>query len=310
MSSFNLGSVAADQEISGYLRREKFDALVIHEPLIPFLNWEVMNFSGAPRIGWFHATTINNPWEFPTNLVVEPVQMWLKSKLSGMIAISASAKQVWKKVFGREGIIISGGVDVRKFTEAVPADLGDAEAIKLLFVGRLDERKGILDLIRAVGMAIKKVNLRLWIVGDGPQMQDAWDLVKSLNLGGKVRFTGRIANKELAGYYKGADIYCAPSWGGESLGLVLLEAMAAGTPIVAYANPGYKYTLTGYPWKKGLAAVKSIKQLAGAIEELAQRPELRQELAEWEQRKVREFDWEVMTDKFLDYVGEVVRKNA
>jgi phosphatidylinositol alpha-mannosyltransferase len=310
MSSFNFGSIATNREMDSYLRKEKFDVLLIHEPLIPLLNIEVMNFSGTPKIGWFHATTINDPWEFPTKLIVEPVQVWLRSKLSGMVAISTSARQVWKKVFGRDGVIISGGVNVEEFAHAKHADLGGSEEIKLLFVGRLDARKGILDLLKAVAAVPTNINWKLWVVGNGPQMSEAWELVSKFGLGGKVRFVGRVSDKDLPGYFKAADIYCAPSWGGESLGLVLLEAMAAGTPIVAYGNPGYKYTLDGYPWGEGLVPVKSVNKLAEAIGKLAADAELRQRLSLWEAVKVRDYDWEVMTDKFLDYAEKVIEKHA
>lgn len=306
ISSFNLGSIATEKEVTRYMRQEKFDVLVIHEPLIPWLNIEMMNYSGVPKIGWFHATTINNPWEFPAKLVAEPVQMWLRTKLSGMIAISTSARQVWKKVFGREGVIISGGVDWEKFALAPPIGMGQTKTVKILYLGRLDERKGILDLIKAVGLLRKTADLELWIAGDGPQMQDAWYLAMKLGLGGKVRFVGRVNNDDVAGYFKATDIYCAPSWGGESLGLVLLEAMAAGAPIVAYANPGYRYTLQGYPWKKGLVPVKSVKKLAAAILELSGNIELRRQLSEWERERARDYDWEVMTDRFLAYVEKVI----
>jgi phosphatidylinositol alpha-mannosyltransferase len=289
------------------LKKEKFEVLVIHEPLAPFLNWEVLNFAGTPKIGWFHATTLFNPWEFPVNLVAEPVQVWLKSRLAGVIAISASARDIWKKTFDRTGEIISGGVDIGKYAETKPADLGDRDAIKILFVGRLDERKGLPDLIRAMGMITNKLNLRLWVVGDGPQMTEVWKLAHQVKLGGKIRFVGRVSDDDLPGYFKAADIFCAPSRGGESLGLVLLEAMAAGAPIVACANPGYKYTLSGYPWEKGLVPVKSVKKLAEAIEELAGDTSLRQRLTIWETEKVKEFDWEVMTDRFINYAGKICR---
>ncbi len=307
MASFNFGSLATGKETGSFLRKQKFDSIVIHEPIVPFLNWEVMNFPGSKKIGWFHSTTVINPWKFPANFVIEPVQDWLKSKLSGSIAISTSAKTVWRKVMGRSGVIISGGVDTNKYSESAAADLGDADKIKILFVGRLDARKGILELVEAVGK-MKYKNVRLWVVGNGPQLDESWNLVHKLKLGGRVRFVGRVGDADLPGYFKAADIYCAPSTGGESLGLVLLEAMAAGTPIVAYANPGYRYTLGGYPWGKGLVPVGSTAKLAQALDELCEKADLRAQLSEWEVQRSRAFDWRVMTDKFLEY-AEKVRKN-
>ena len=82
--------------------------------------------------------------------------------------------------------------------------------------------------------------------------------------------------------------------------------MAAGAPVVTYANVGYKYTLTGTPWSGQLVPVKSYKKLAGSIIELAKSAELRQKVADWQKEKVKDFDWEVVTDKFENYLNEVV----
>jgi len=306
MASMNFGSWATDKQVSSYLKQERFDVVCIHEPIIPFLNWEVMNVPGLVRVGWFHSTSFGDPLQFPMGIVTEPMQNLLALGLQGKIAASPTAKHVWRRVFSKGGIVISAGVDVARFTEALTANLGGLGRIKILFVGRLDMRKGVLEILRAFSEVVKSVESELWIVGDGPQFEQAWELVRNTKIGGRVRFVGRVAESELAGYFKAADIYAAPSLGGESVGLVLLEAMAAGAPVVAYANVGYKYTLTGTPWSGQLVPVKSYKKLAGSIIELAKSAELRQKVADWQREKVKDFDWEVVTDKFENYLNEVV----
>jgi phosphatidyl-myo-inositol alpha-mannosyltransferase len=305
MASVNFGSWATDKQVFSYLRQEKLDVVCVHEPLIPFLNWEVINFPRLVKVGWFHSTSFVDVLQFPMGLVTEPVQNLLAAGLDGKIAASPTARYVWRQVFSKGGEVISAGVDVERFANATAADLGGKTRIKVLFVGRLDMRKGVLEVLKAFGEVVKSVDAELWIVGDGPQLPEAWELIKDLKLGGRIRLVGRVSDGELPGYFKAADIYAAPSLGGESVGLVLLEAMAAGVPVVAYANVGYKYTLTGTPWPGQVVPIKSHKKMAQSMIELAKSVELRQRVADWQREKVKEFDWEVVTDKFENYLKKI-----
>lgn len=306
-ATFDATSIFARKELEVFFAREKFDAVCIHEPAVPVLNWEVLSLPGIKKIGWFHMSGFSDMLNFPWGIVMRPLQEWIKLKLDGTIVISPTARRTWRKAFKKNGIIVSGGVDVKKYANAGPAVFEKKARIKVLFVGRLDYRKGVIDLIKAIGRVNKKIEVSLQVVGDGPQKREAVELVESLKLEDRVCFAGRVSDELLPGYYKAADIFCAPAIGGESLGVVLLEAMAAGCPIVAYANPGYKYAMTGYPWTGGLVRPGAGNKLSEAICELASKPELRQEIKGWEKEKVKDYDWDCLTDKFEKYIREICK---
>jgi phosphatidylinositol alpha-mannosyltransferase len=127
-------------------------------------------------------------------------------------------------------------VDVARFAAAIPADLG--EGTKLLFVGRLDERKGFPTAVAAFArLAADRTDLRLIVVGDGPDRAAAEDLDPEVR--GRVAFLGSVPNRDLPPIHAACDLYLGTSVGGESFGIVLVEALAAGLPVVASDIPGY-----------------------------------------------------------------------
>lgn len=286
-------------QLKRFFKSKQFDLICLHEPDMPFLNWQILRYSSSLNIGWFHSTAAFDIDNFSYNFLKYPLEWWLKSKLHGYIALSPTVKKTWRGVFDSKGIVLPAGIDKREFSLVPKIDLGPS--LKVLFVGRLDKRKGVLYAIRAVNLLSDEINAKLFIVGDGPEMVKAQDLVKTLNIGHKVKFIGRVERRELLSYYLSCDIFCAPSTRGESLGIVLLEAMSAGLPIVAFANPGYKFTLEGYIWENGLVKVGSAKGLAKSILELAENKSLREKIRKWEFDRVEEFSWERVISKFLKY---------
>lgn len=292
--------------IKDYLDKQKFDVVCIHHPYAPFLSLDIINFSKSLNIGWFHTTMAKDLLDQALDFLKAPVGIWLKEKLQGFIAVSSSVFNSWPDIFTKtEGIVLPVGVDVAKFENAKRKVLPGK--LNLLFVGRLDERKGVLDAINATQLVLNSgVDANLLIVGDGPDKEKAVSLVSGLGLDRKISFLGAVEDTELKSLYKSADVYIAPSLGGESLGIVLLEAMAAGTPTVAYANEGYKFTLSGSPWKGSLVKVGLVEGLAKSILELVVDKNLRRKVVEWEREKVRSFDWEKITDRFLEYARSLM----
>lgn len=290
-------------QLKKFLKKMNFGVICIHEPVMPFLNWQILRYSKAINIGWFHSTAASDIDNFSYNFFKYPLEWWLKSKLQGFIAVSPTVKKTWKTVFDSKGIVLPAGIDKKEFSRLPKIDLGSF--LKILFVGRLDERKGVLYAIAAVNLLPDKIKAKLFIIGDGQEMEKAQDLVKTLNIADKVKFIGRAQRRELLRYYLSCDIFCAPSTSGESLGIVLLEAMAAGVPIVAFANPGYKFTLEGYIWKSGLVKVGSCRGLAKAMVELAKNPKLKEKIKSWEREKIKEFDWDIIVTKFMKYICHV-----
>jgi phosphatidylinositol alpha-mannosyltransferase len=288
-----------------YLNKERFDLVCVHAPHIPMLCWEALYYSTSVNIGWFH-TTMDEEVEATFNLVERGLSAWLKSKMKGYIAVSPSVYKEWNYIFNDDkGIIIPNGVDIKRFRTAGKLNLGPQ--FNILFVGRLDERKGVFEAIKMMPIVLKEIPSKLWIVGDGEQRSEAESLVETLGIQKYVTFVGRVNDEDLPRYYRSADVYCAPSLGGESFGIVLIEAMAAETPVIAYANVGYKYPMEGNPWKGSLVRVGSYKGLAKSILEIANSNHLRKKVVEWQNKKVEEYDWDKIVGRFLEYVERIVR---
>jgi phosphatidylinositol alpha-mannosyltransferase len=145
----------------------------------------------------------------------------------------------------------------------------------------------------------KYKNLRLIVAGDGPEREKCENFVKEKNLR-DVIFLGNI-EKGLSSLYATSDIFCAPSIFGESFGLVILEAMASGLPVVAFANQGYKLLLKGTKGEKFLAKPKDFKSLAKKIEILIENEKLRKEMREWGLKNAQKYSWEKISEKVLNF---------
>ncbi|MBN2538286.1 glycosyltransferase family 4 protein [candidate division WOR-3 bacterium] len=165
------------------------------------------------------------------------------SRIHGRIAISNRARQAAEPYVPGDFRIIPCGVDLKRFRpglEPMPGTGGP----RLLFVGRLDGRKGILVLLRALPeVLVRFPGARLDVVGTGPEEKRARALCRDLGIESAVRFCGRPTRDDLPRWYAGAGVYCSPALGGETLGIVLLEAMASGVPVVASRIPGYDETV-------------------------------------------------------------------
>jgi phosphatidylinositol alpha-mannosyltransferase len=179
----------------------------------------------------------------------------------------------------------------------------------VLFVGRHEPRKGLLELLKAYRILRKTgCDCRLLVVGSGPQEREARRYVLTRRLGG-VEFLGRVSDREKAQLFRTADVYVSPATGRESFGIVLLEAMAAGTPVVCSDIHGYKGVVRR--GREGLLVPpREPKPLAGAIARLLADDELRARMALSGQERAEEFSWSRVTAKVDDYYGFVIRRLA
>jgi len=168
-----------------------------------------------------------------------------------------------------------------------------------------------MDLLRAFQLLTKKDSrVHLTVVGWGPSGYRAKVFVKRHGLESRVSFAHQVSDKRLLSYYASADICCFPAIGGESFGVVLLEAMAMGKSLVVYANAGYRWVLRNYPWKKALVPVKNVKKLATSLEILANDEKLRRTLGKWELKEVKKYRWEKITRQVLAYYQKILRKKV
>ena len=213
------------------------DVVHAHQPMAPSTGlWATLE-ARAPVVGTFHSgATRARLYD-----LAAPVLRRAAARLAVRIAVSERAAAFERERISGEFRVIANGVDVDRWANATPADLGEGR--KLLFVGRLDARKGFPIAISAFErLVVGRDDLRLVVVGDGPE-RAAVDALPTM-LRARVTMLGPVPNVELPPIHAACDLYLGPSTGGESFGIVLIEAMAASLPVVASVTPGYDEVIT------------------------------------------------------------------
>jgi phosphatidylinositol alpha-mannosyltransferase len=292
-------------QVRDVLARERFDLLHYHEPFVPFLSLIVLRESTSVNIATFHAYGgFSAPYELSSRLLARYAR-----RLHGRIAVSAAARHFIDRYFPGDYKVIPNGVDVDRFRNAVPVARWEDGVHNILFVGRHEPRKGLIELLKAYRILRKTgCRCRLLVVGSGPQEREARRYVATRRLQG-VEFLGRVSDEEKAQLFRTADVYVSPATGGESFGIVLLEAMAAGTPIVCSDIHGYKGVVRR--GREGLLVPpRKPKPLAAAIGHLLADEGLRAEMGRSGTQRAEEFSWERVTAKVDDYYGFVIRRLA
>ncbi len=292
-------------QVRDMLEREQFDLLHFHEPFVPFLSPIVLRLSTSVNVATFHAYGGFSPsYEFGSR-----VMGGYAARLHGRIAVSGAAKHFIDRYFPGDYKVIPNGVDVDRFRRAVPLARWQDGTRNLLFVGRFEPRKGLLELLKAYRILRKTgCECRLLVVGTGPLAREAQRYVATRRLKG-VEFLGRVSDEEKAQLFRTADVYISPATGGESFGIVLLEAMAAGTAIVASDIHGYKGVLRR--GREGLLVPpREPKQIAGGIARLLRDDELRKAMGEAGRVRAQECSGERVTAKVDNYYGFVIRRLA
>jgi phosphatidyl-myo-inositol alpha-mannosyltransferase len=292
-------------QVHNVLDREQFDLLHFHEPFVPFLSLVVLGLSNSVNVATFHAFGGFSPaYQIGSRLMRPSI-----GRVHGRIAVSAVARHFVERFFPGDYKVIPNGVDVGRFERAVQISKWQDGTKNILFVGRFEARKGLLDLLKAYRILRKTgCNCRLLVVGGGPQAKEARRYLGTRKLGG-VEFLGRVSDEERDSLFKTADVYCSPATGRESFGIVLLEAMAAGTAIVASDIHGYKGVVRR--GREGLLVPPGKpKELAGALAQLLSDDELRESMARSGRERAQEYSWERVTAKVEDYYGFVIRRLA
>jgi len=213
------------------LRDEGFDVLHLHEPLVPGPCQTSILFRNAPLIGTFHAAGVSAGYRF-----LGPGVRWGARRLDLRCVVSEDARQLAQKYLGGDYVLLYNGIEVDRIAKAEPWPRDPAtDGPTIFFIGRHEPRKGLATLLEAAGDLPH--DTRLWIAGDGPETA----ALRVAHAGDhRIEWLGRISDDEKASRLRAADAFCAPSLRGESFGVVLLEGMAAQTPVVASDLPGYR----------------------------------------------------------------------
>lgn len=251
----------------------------VHEPLIPSLSLLALGATDRPIVGTFHAAR-------PASAGYWAARPWLSGRarrLAARTAVSEAARALAARYFPGDYSITPNGVDVRRFATARPLDLGDKKIV--LFVGRVEKRKGLETLIQALA-ALGDDDVRLAVVGEGPRLRAARALAARLHV--DSLWLGRLDDATLARAYCSAAVYCAPNLAGESFGIVLLEAMAAGTPLVCSELDAFRKVAGDAALFAPVANPQALARVIGRT--LAGGPEVAARVEAGRERAAR-FDW-------------------
>ena len=276
------------------LRHEQFDVIHLHEPLIPVLPYLVLLNSQTVNVGTFHAFRSSSPWY----TAFKPYMSFMMSRLDARIAVSPPARDFVSQYFQGPYDIIPNGIDVARFRHVEPYPWATDGTPRILFVGRFNEpRKGLKYLLRALPLVQQQFpGARLVVVGRGDPEKFA-GLMERYDVRG-VDFVGQATAEELPRYYASCEVFCAPSTSGESFGIVLLEAMAAGTPVVAGDIPGYRSVIR--PGIDGLLAPpKNAQALALTLVRMMADTGLRSSLVASGRQTAQQYDWTEIARRVL-----------
>ena len=278
----------ASSRVKQWIANGNFDLLHLHEPAIPSLSLLAGWAGDGPMVATFHAATNSQKIANAIGTMLDP----LIERITAKIAVSEIARETLKDRFSTEAVVIPNGIDTSKFDGigpraewALPNTIG--------FIGRFDEpRKGLSVLLAAIPEIVTQVsNLRILVAGPG----DSEDFSKQVpsQLRNRITFLGRISELEKAQFFKSISLYIAPNTGGESFGIILAEAMAARTPIVASNLPAFAKLLD--QGKSGeLFTSESSNALASAVLHLLGNDDARKQIADAGFEKAKILDWDTV----------------
>jgi len=296
--------------IQKILRREAYDVIHLQEPLTPSITWwalwQAKTVSNAVTIGTFHAHHERPNWLYRYG---RPVFGKLFTKLDSLIAVSEAAYDFAYRMFPGNYRIIPNGIDLDRFGKISKKAHNTAtnKNVTILFVGRLDKRKGFSVLLEAF-LKLKPNYPQLKLQAIGPfntnSCQRHRELAQQHGVT-DIEFVGYIPPGALPNYYHNADIFCAPSLGFESFGIVLLEAMAAELPVVASNIAGYRGVITD--GQEGfLVPPDQPEAIGNALVKLLNNPPMRQKMGQVGRLRVEQYSWDHIVNKTLDVYTETM----
>jgi phosphatidylinositol alpha-mannosyltransferase len=294
LSPFPLGGVVAPRR---QVRTGAFDVIHVHEPLVPLVGWNATLGARDPVVGTFH-TYSTKP--VPNYIANGLGARRMFNRLAARIAVSEAAAWTGRRWFGGHYTIIPNGVDV----DAAPSSpsRGDGE-LKILFVGRPEERKGLPILLTAFNALVEHVPTRLTVIG--AEREDVLRYVADPELLRWIDVRGRVSGDSLWRELDEADVLCAPSLAGESFGMVLTEAFAAGTPVIASAIAGYSDVVDD-----GVDGVlvppADPQRLAEELQQMHHEPERLRSMGEAARRSAQRYAWPRVADQVTEVYERVI----
>jgi len=295
-------------ELKILLAKENFDIYHFHEPEMPYMPAELLPLIDKPAIGTFHAA----PTMFHNMQIVKSVYhelvRYICSMLSGVTAVSDVPGDNLRKILKiNEPIkLIPNGISLKRFNPNLkPIEKYKDGKINILFMGRLDKRKGVKYLIKA----FKKIrrsneNVRLIIGGSGSEMKNLRNYVKNNRIP-DVEILGFVDEKIKPRYYATCDIFCSPAISGESFGIVLVEAMACGKPVIGGDNEGYACVLKGLG-SFLLVDPKKTKDFVNILNLLIKDKYSREVFGKWGIDESKQYSWKNVAKQMLEFYQDTL----
>ena len=273
------------------LTDEEFDVLHLHEPFIPGPTQTATLLHTAPIIATFHSAGDSAAYRYLRRPVLAA-----SHRLAHRVAVSKDAEELVHRYIGGEYEILYNGVELDLYRNAEPVV---ATQPTIFFCGRHEERKG-LDVLLAA-MQQLPADVRLWVAGTGP---DTARLRERYADDTRVEWLGRVNDPDKIAHLRGATVFCAPSLHGESFGVVLIEAMAAGTAIVASGLDGYRNVATD-DVDAVLVEPGEVEQLATALKRVLYDDALRDRLVEAGQRRAEDFSMRSLAELYAAHYRRI-----
>ncbi|TET43964.1 glycosyltransferase family 1 protein [candidate division TA06 bacterium] len=292
------------ERVRQVLREGDFDIVHTHGPLAPVLPMLAIKHSKAVNIATFHAAHSSSLGY----KIFSPILRHYFDKLSGLIAVSEVAKESMDRYFPGDYRIIPNGIDIKRFNpDLEPIETYADGRPNILFVGRFDPRKGLKYLLMAMPRILKSVpEARLLVVGKG-FLESYYRRFLDAEFRESVVFVGYVEPELLPRYYTTCDVFCSPATGAESFGIILLEAMAAGTPLVASGIDGYRRVISHMD-DGILVPPTDSEALADGIVKLLSDRSLRMKFRENGLKKAEFYSWERVTKTIEQYYVEVIER--
>lgn len=289
-------SVSANTEdLKHLVDVEEFDILHFHEPWVPILSRQLLTRSNSVNIATFHAKLPETIFSRTIERVITPYTKNILKYFQGLTAVSGAAAEYVSNLSDQSIEIIPNGIDLNKYQP--PHKRVSASGKRILFVGRLEKRKGVKYLIQAYAkLREKRSDIKLIIAGDGSDRKKLEQFAADKKLRG-IKFLGSVSEEKKLELLQMSDLFCSPALYGESFGIVLLEAMATGTVTIAGDNPGYKSVMQD---KGAISLVdpKKTDEFARRMAFLLDDAEIRKIWQQWAKTYIKQFSYDTVVSQY------------
>ncbi|MCU1536754.1 MAG: Phosphatidylinositol alpha-mannosyltransferase [Humibacillus sp.] len=302
VARLNFGPVTA-AKVGRWLEQGDFDVLHLHEPVTPSVSVLALMAAEGPIVATFHTSMLRSR----TMQTAYPLLRPSLEKIAGRIAVSEDARRTVTTHVGGDAVVIPNGVYVDRFEEAPRRAewLGRPGAPTIAFLGRMGEpRKGLPVLSEALPEVLRSVpGLRVLVAGPGDpaEVTEGWPA----EVVAACEFLGSVSDADKASLLASVDVYVAPNTGGESFGIILIEAMSAGACVLASDLAAFSRVLDGGT-SGAMFANERPDDLSRVLVDLLRDPHRRRELAAAGQERARLFDWSVVADKIMAVYETVI----